>query len=84
MHDVLKGVSLTIPKNKITVIIGGSGSGKSVIMKHIIGLFKPDRGRVSVFGQDMSALDSRQMLEMRARFGMLFQGAALLASNAAP
>lgn len=79
-HDVLKGVSLTIPKNKITVIIGGSGSGKSVIMKHIIGLFRPDRGRVSVFGQDMSALDSRQMLEMRARFGMLFQGAALLDS----
>ena len=79
-HDVLKGVSLAIPKNKITVIIGGSGSGKSVIMKHIIGLFQPDSGRVSVFGQDMSKLDSRQMLDLRERFGMLFQGAALLDS----
>jgi phospholipid/cholesterol/gamma-HCH transport system ATP-binding protein len=79
-HDVLKGVSLQIPKNKITVIIGGSGSGKSVIMKHIIGLIQPNSGTVSVFGQDMSKLDSRQMLEVRARFGMLFQGAALLDS----
>ncbi|MGB0589144.1 MAG: ABC transporter ATP-binding protein [Myxococcota bacterium] len=79
-HDVLKGVSLQIPKNKITVIIGGSGSGKSVIMKHIIGLLQPNSGSVSVFGQDMAKLDSRQMLEMRSRFGMLFQGAALLDS----
>ena len=79
-HEVLKGVSLQIPKNKITVIIGGSGSGKSVIMKHIIGLFRPNSGTVKVFGQDMGQLDSRQMLEMRTRFGMLFQGAALLDS----
>jgi len=77
-HDVLKGVSLEIPRNKITVIIGGSGSGKSVIMKHIIGLFQPESGTVRVFGKDMARLDGLQMLEMRARFGMLFQGAALL------
>ncbi|MDP6946956.1 MAG: ATP-binding cassette domain-containing protein, partial [Myxococcota bacterium] len=79
-HDVLKGVSLTIPKNKISVIIGGSGSGKSVIMKHIIGLFQPDRGTVKVLGKDMGKLDALEMLKMRARFGMLFQGAALLDS----
>lgn len=79
-HEVLKGVSMTIPAKKISVIIGGSGSGKSVIMKHIIGLFRPDRGTVEVFGQDLAKLDGRGMLAARARFGMLFQGAALLDS----
>ncbi len=79
-HDVLKGVSLTIPTNRISVIIGGSGSGKSVIMKHIIGLFQPDRGTVKVLGQDLAKLDGVEILKMRERFGMLFQGAALLDS----
>ena len=82
-HDVLKGVSLTIPTGGISVIIGGSGSGKSVIMKHIIGLFQPDKGTVKVFDQDLAKLDSMAMLRMRERFGMLFQGAALLDSMTA-
>lgn len=77
---VLKGVDLVIPRRKITVIIGGSGSGKSVLVKHIIGLNKPDRGSVKVFGQEISTLDSREMQTVQARIGMLFQGAALFDS----
>ena len=79
-HQVLRGVSLEIPRNRITVLIGGSGSGKSVTMKHIIGIFKPDKGRVSVFGQDITRLSEVALIPIRARFGMLFQGAALLDS----
>ncbi|MGM0578721.1 MAG: ABC transporter ATP-binding protein [Myxococcota bacterium] len=77
-QQVLKGVSLDIPRNLITVLIGGSGSGKSVIMKHIIGLLHPDRGTVRVLGEDLAKLDGKGMLALRERFGMLFQSAALL------
>jgi phospholipid/cholesterol/gamma-HCH transport system ATP-binding protein len=82
-HHVLKGVDMAIPQGKITVIIGGSGSGKSVIMKHIIGLMRPDEGTVEVFGQDISRLSDVELLPVRARFGMLFQSAALLDSMTA-
>ncbi|MCA9519974.1 MAG: ATP-binding cassette domain-containing protein [Myxococcales bacterium] len=64
----------------ITVIIGGSGSGKSVIIKHIMGLFKADRGEVRVFGTDITPLGRNEMIPIRMRFGMLFQHAALLDS----
>jgi ABC-type transporter Mla maintaining outer membrane lipid asymmetry ATPase subunit MlaF len=77
-HKVLHGVDLFVPERKITVLIGGSGSGKSVIMKHIIGLMRADKGRVEVFGQDLGALSAAQALKLRERFGMVFQGAALL------
>lgn len=77
-HKVLHGVDLFVPERKITVLIGGSGSGKSVIMKHIIGLMRADAGRVEVFGQDLGALSPAQALKLRERFGMVFQGAALL------
>jgi phospholipid/cholesterol/gamma-HCH transport system ATP-binding protein len=79
-HHVLRGVDLAIPKGKITVIIGGSGSGKSVIMKHIIGLMRPDEGAVEVFGEDISRSSDVALIPVRARFGMLFQSAALLDS----
>jgi phospholipid/cholesterol/gamma-HCH transport system ATP-binding protein len=79
-HKVLTGVSIAMPKHSITVLIGGSGSGKSVIMKHIIGLFRPDSGVVKIFGTDLATLDTDAMLALRTRFGMLFQGAALLDS----
>ena len=79
-NHVLKGISFTIPARKITVVIGGSGSGKSVLIKHIIGLFKPDKGQVSVFGHDLSQINSRDMVGIQARIGMLFQGAALFDS----
>ncbi|MEE2789885.1 MAG: ATP-binding cassette domain-containing protein [Myxococcota bacterium] len=79
-NHVLKGISFTIPARQITVVIGGSGSGKSVLIKHIIGLFEPDQGVVHVFGHDLSTLSSRDMVGVQARIGMLFQGAALFDS----
>ncbi|MEE2757446.1 MAG: ATP-binding cassette domain-containing protein [Myxococcota bacterium] len=79
-NHVLKGISCRIPKRKITVVIGGSGSGKSVLIKHMIGLFEPTSGRVRVFGQDLSELTSRDMQGVQAKIGMLFQGAALFDS----
>ena len=82
-HHVLKGVDMAIPPGKITVIIGGSGSGKSVIMKHIIGLMRPDEGSVQVFGQEISRMSDVELLPVRSRFGMLFQSAALLDSMTA-
>ncbi len=77
---VLRGVDLVVPEQRITVIIGGSGSGKSVIVKHIMGLLKADLGEVRVFGQDITRMPERALQEVRRRFGMLFQGAALLDS----
>lgn len=79
-HRVLQGLDLTIPDGKITVIIGRSGGGKSVLLKHMIGLLRPDSGRVEVDGTDLSKLDDRQLKDFRKRFGMLFQNAALFDS----
>ena len=75
---VLRGVDMKIPRNMTTVVIGASGSGKSVIIKHIMGLFKPDAGEILVFGQNIVPLDDHQLNEVRRRFGLLFQHAALL------
>ncbi len=80
VKDVLKGVELEIKKGESMVIIGGSGSGKSVLLKHIIGLLKPDRGRVLIENTDITGLNERQLYAVRRRFGMLFQGAALFDS----
>lgn len=77
---VLDGVNLEIEKGKITVIIGRSGEGKSVLIKHIIGLLKPDSGQILLDDQDISAMTERELNEVRRRFGMLFQGAALFDS----
>lgn len=77
---VLDGVNLKIEKGRITVIIGRSGEGKSVLVKHIIGLLKPDSGRILLDGEDITLMDERQLNMMRRRFGMLFQGAALFDS----
>lgn len=79
-EKVLNGVSLEIPKGKITVIIGASGVGKSVLLKHMIGLMKPDRGKAFVEGVDISSLDPKGLVELRKKFGMLFQNAALFDS----
>ncbi|HEY0190152.1 MAG TPA: ATP-binding cassette domain-containing protein, partial [Kofleriaceae bacterium] len=75
---VLKGVNLPIYPRKTTVIIGASGSGKSVIIKHIMGLFKPTSGEIKVFGKDIVGMDDLQLNDMRKHFGLLFQNAALL------
>lgn len=77
---VLDGVDLEIEKGKITVIIGRSGEGKSVLVKHIIGLLKPDSGQILLDDQDITAMSERDFHEVLKRFGMLFQGAALFDS----
>lgn len=79
-NHVLRGTNLTIERGETMVIIGGSGTGKSVILKHIIGLMKPDRGKIIVDGKDLSTLKERALDDLRKKFGMLFQGAALFDS----
>ena len=79
-NHVLKGVTLEVPHNRITVVIGGSGSGKSVMMKHILGLMQPDEGSVTVLGKRLSDLSEAQLRELRTNIGMLFQHAALFDS----
>ena len=76
-NKVLQGTSLTVPKGSSLVIIGGSGTGKSVTLKCILGLVKPDSGTIKIEGRDISSGDRDAFL---ARFGMLFQGAALFDS----
>jgi len=79
-HHVLRGVNLSVEKGESMTVIGGSGSGKSVLLKHIIGLLFPDRGRVIIDGEVLNDLDEQGLNEMRKKFGMLFQGAALFDS----
>jgi len=77
---VLRGTNLSITRGETLVIIGRSGCGKSVLLKHIIGLLKPDRGEVFVNGTEVTALEHRGLFELRQKFGMLFQSAALFDS----
>jgi phospholipid/cholesterol/gamma-HCH transport system ATP-binding protein len=77
---VLRDVDLAIRSGETYTILGGSGSGKSVCLKHMIGLLRPDAGRVSVFGRDVTDLPERDWVEVRKDFGMVFQGAALFDS----
>ncbi len=79
-HHVLRGIDLTVKSGENVVIIGGSGTGKSVILKHIIGLMQPDSGRVVIDGENLADLSATQLSQFRQRFGMLFQGAALFDS----
>ena len=79
-QQVLKGVNLELETGKITTIIGGSGSGKTVLLKHLNALLLPDRGSVLVDGIDITKLGQRALNEIRHKFGVLFQGAALLDS----
>ncbi|HKR78935.1 MAG TPA: ATP-binding cassette domain-containing protein, partial [Nitrospira sp.] len=77
---VLQGVNIEIPTGQLTTIIGRSGEGKSVLLKHMIGLLQPDRGEVWVGGVEISRLRGRALNDVRKRFAMLFQGAALFDS----
>lgn len=77
---VLKGVNLSIIEGKTTVIVGASGQGKSLIIKHILGLIKPDRGQVIVYNKDINKLSKRELKEIRTNVGVLFQNAALFDS----
>jgi len=79
-NEVLKGVNLTIYKGETVVVLGRSGCGKSVLLRHMIGLMKPDSGKIMVDGVDVTKLKHDDLYEMRKKFGMLFQGAALFDS----
>ena len=79
-NHVLQGIDLAFPTGSTTVILGGSGSGKSVLMKHLIGLLRPDRGRVLVEGRDIGELEGKALTDLRSKFGMVFQWAALFDS----
>ena len=73
-HDfVLKGIDLDIPKGSLTAVIGFSGTGKSVVLKHILGLYKPTSGRIEVLGQDLSQFSDNELTRFRQKFGVLFQ-----------
>jgi phospholipid/cholesterol/gamma-HCH transport system ATP-binding protein len=75
--QILKGVSIDFPPGKLTYILGSSGAGKSVTLKHILGLLKPDSGEVWVGGKNMATLEGRELSKHRMLFGMLFQNSAL-------
>jgi len=79
-NDVLRGVSLDIAPGKITVVLGGSGTGKTVLLKHLVGILRPDSGSILVDGQDITGLKEQDLLPIRMRIGLIFQGGALLNS----
>jgi phospholipid/cholesterol/gamma-HCH transport system ATP-binding protein len=77
---VIDGISLKVHRGETLVIMGGSGCGKSTLLRHIIGVMKPTSGSVKIFGEEITAMNDRQLDNVRRRFGMLFQSGALLAS----
>src|SRR5215831_9895101 len=79
-QPVLRGLSLEVPTGSITVIIGRSGGGKSVLLKHLLGLLRPDGGQVIVDGLDVTHLRGRALDRVRERYGVVFQGGALFDS----
>ena len=79
-HHVLRGIDLEVNQGESLVVLGGSGSGKSVLLKHVIGLLKPDHGQVVVDGTDLMTLGARDITDFRRRFGMAFQEGALFDS----
>lgn len=80
VNHVLRGIDLDLYAKEISVLIGGSGSGKSVLMKHILGLFRPSAGTLRVLGQELTQASERELQQLRTRIGMLFQNAALFDS----
>ena len=79
-HQILEEVSFQIEKGESVVILGRSGGGKSVLLKHLIGLLRPDSGHVLIEGEDIVRMNERSLLRVRHKFGMLFQSAALFDS----
>jgi phospholipid/cholesterol/gamma-HCH transport system ATP-binding protein len=75
--EILRGVDLQFPTGKLTYILGPSGTGKSVTLKHVLGLLHPDQGEVKVLGHDLSKLSDKELTRFRERFGMVFQNSAL-------
>jgi phospholipid/cholesterol/gamma-HCH transport system ATP-binding protein len=79
-QPVLNGIDLDVPDGSITIIIGRSGGGKSVFLKHLLGLMRPDDGHIEVGGVDLTRLRGRALDEVRKRYGVVFQGGALFDS----
>ena len=79
-HEVLRGIDLTVAEGEILTIMGGSGSGKSVMLRLLAGLIKPTRGEIRIYGTDIVPLDEEEMLSVRQRMGVVFQQAALFDS----
>lgn len=79
-ENVLRGVNLEVDAGDIISLVGGSGSGKSVLLRNIVGLMEPDKGTVTIGGQDVHRASSRELNQIRNRIGMLFQGGALFDS----
>ncbi len=80
MVEVLRGVSFTVSKDETLVVMGGSGTGKTVLLRLIAGLIRPDAGQVRVFGRNIERLTEEELLPIRRRMGYVFQGAALFDS----
>jgi len=79
-QTVLEDITLDIPKGKITLMLGPSGTGKSVFLKHLVGLLKPDRGEIWIDGKNVPALSEKELYQVRRKFGVLFQDGALFGS----
>lgn len=79
-HDVLDGISFDVPRGAVTNIMGPSGTGKSVLLKNVIGLLKPERGSIWVDGTDIVRISDRQLYKVRMKMGVLFQDGALFGS----
>jgi phospholipid/cholesterol/gamma-HCH transport system ATP-binding protein len=79
-NHVLRGVDLEVNTGETLTIMGGSGTGKSVLIKHMVGLLKPDKGRIFVDNQEITTMNEDQLFQIQKRFGYLFQGAALFDS----
>jgi phospholipid/cholesterol/gamma-HCH transport system ATP-binding protein len=79
-HTVLEDITFDVPKAKITAILGPSGTGKSVLLKHIVGLLKPDRGEIWVDGEQIVGMQEKDIYRVRRKFGVLFQDGALFGS----
>lgn len=79
-YHILRGLDLLVPRGRITVVIGRSGTGKSVTIKHVMGLLRPDKGRIWVGDDELTAMDDRALRAVRTRFGVVFQHAALFDS----
>jgi phospholipid/cholesterol/gamma-HCH transport system ATP-binding protein len=78
--EVLKGLNLTISEKEVIAVIGRSGEGKSVLLKHLLGLIKPDKGNILIEGEDITKAGSRELDKIREKFGVVFQSSALFDS----
>jgi len=75
--EILRGISIDFERGKLTYILGPSGTGKSVTLKHILGLLSPDQGQITVLGQDLNSMKESERIRFREKFGMVFQNSAL-------